>query len=69
MHDSKEKATHRLPMPLPKSKEGVPDDMDEDEEKAITTAIGDSTKDDDDNDANKDTGDLPVAMQREFLDS
>ena len=46
MHDSKEKATHRLLVPLPKSKEGVHDDMDEDEEEAF--AAGDSSKDSDD---------------------
>ena len=60
MHDSEEKATHRLLVPLPKSKEGVPYNMDEDEEEATTAAVGgESVRDNDD--ANKDTGDMLVA--------
>ena len=47
-------------MPLPKSKEGVPNNMDEDEEEATTAATRDSIEDDDDPD--KDTGDMPVAL-------
>ena len=66
MHDSEEKATHRLLVPLPKSKEGVPDDMDEDEEEAAAATVGDSTEDDDDADTDKDTGNLPVTLQRDL---
>ena len=54
-----EKATHRLLMPLSKSKEGVPDDMDEDEEEEAAATARDSTEED--VDADKDTGDLLVA--------
>ena len=50
-------------MPLPKSKEGVLDDMDEDEEKVVAGA-GDFNEED--NDVDKDTGVLPVALQREL---
>ena len=46
-------------MPLPKSKKGVPDNMDEDDEEAtVVAAVGESVKDNDD--ANKDTGDMLV---------
>ena len=64
MHDSKEKAIHRHLIPLPKSKEGVTDDMSEDEEEAVLTIAGDSTEDDDSTD--KDIGDMLVAVQREL---
>ena len=64
MHDSKEKAIHRHLIPLPKSKEGVIDDMSEDEEEAVLTIAGDSTEDDDSTD--KDIGDMLVAVQREL---
>ena len=63
-HDSEEKATHRPPVPLPKSKDGVLEDMDEDEEEAVATVRGDSFEDD--ADADKDTGDLLVAQKREL---
>ena len=62
MHDSEEKVIHRLPMPLSRSKEGVPDDMDEDEEEATVGEVGDSTKDEDDDDTNNETSDLPIAL-------
>ena len=51
---SEENANHRLLVPLPKSKEEVSNDMDEDEEEAARVVAGDSIEDNDD--ADKDTG-------------
>ena len=51
-------------MPLPKSKEGVLDDMDKDEEEAAAAGARDFTEDDDNTE--KDIGDLPVSLQREL---
>ena len=64
MHDSEEKNIHRHLIPLPKSKEGVTEDMSKGEEKAVPTVAGDSTEDDDV--IEKDIGDMLVAVQREL---
>ena len=65
MHESKEKAFYRLSVPLPKSKDGVSIDMEEDEEGEAVAAIGEQAEDDSDN-TEEDTVDLPTALQREF---
>ena len=62
MHDSEEKAIHRLIVPLPKSKVRVPNDLDKDEEEAATAAAAAGDSIEDINDADTDTLDLPIAL-------
>ena len=46
MHESEEKSTHRLPMPLPKIKHGEVDDMEVEDaaEEQAEEELGDNTK-------------------------
>ena len=63
MHESEEKATHELPLSLPKSKDEAFDDMEEVEQGEVV-AIGEPVEEDSDD--NEDIGDIPIVLWREF---
>ena len=60
MHYFEEKAIPRHPIPLPKSKEGVTEDISDDEEEVVPTVAGATTEADDS--ADKDIDDMPIAV-------
>ena len=59
MQEFEDKSHHRLSLPLPKSKDGAPDDMEDDEEGEAPKA---GQQDDEDSNDKEDTADLPPAL-------